>query len=168
MKCPYSAPFRAASVSMNTDTLPVGKSKTRGLPRKVTRTTSFRAVFLTDTVRMSSFWLRTSPEASVNVAGLVTSARAGAGRARRASARRGRSRFMRLHSACTRVPAGTDSRPRRVPGGALVVRRPHHVGDRQRLAGQPDAVREVLVVEDVVVEHLHLALEQPDGAGRAL
>ena len=54
MKWPYSAPLRAASVSMNTETLPVGKSKTRGLPGKVTRMTSFRAVFLTDTVRMSS------------------------------------------------------------------------------------------------------------------
>ena len=50
----------------------------------------------------------------------------------------------------------------------LGVRRPHHVGDRQGLAGQPDAVGEVLVVEDVVVQHLHLALEQPDGAGGAL
>ena len=123
MKCPYSAPFRVASVSMNTDTLPVGKSKTRGLPGNVTRMTSFRGVFLTDTVRMSSLGFETSPEASVNVAGLLTSAWAGAGSASRASARTGRSRFMgctlparesRFHvtGVPARVLSGTSPAPR--------------------------------------------------------
>ena len=46
-----------------------------------------------------------------------------------------------------------------------MVGRPHHVGDRQRLAGQADALGEVLVVEHVVVEHLDVALEQSHSAG---
>src|SRR5699024_7577232 len=51
--------------------------------------------------------------------------------------------------------------------GLLVVGDLHAVGHRQRLARQPDALLEVLRLEDLVVEHLHLALDEHAGAGAA-
>src|SRR5690349_13501129 len=126
--------------------------------------TSFLAVLVTVTLRMSSLGFPTSPEASAKAAGLVTSACAGDGDrtvagASRAGAGMGVSRFTQrmMHG---RVSRGEE---RSVPGESRSgVGHAHHVGDRQRLAAQPDAVGEVLVVENVVVEHLDLALEQPD------
>src|SRR4051812_35490865 len=166
MKCPNSAPARPGSVSMKIDTFPVGKSKTRLLPGKVTLTTSFFAVFFTVTLRMSSLALPTSPEGSVNVAGLDTSATGSAAEeGADTSAGASSTAATRSFIPALCLPSG--------PGGEghasrSVVRRPHHVRDRKRLAGEPDAVGEVLVVEDVVVEHLHTPLEEPHGARRAL
>src|SRR5262245_28235117 len=58
------------------------------------------------------------------------------------------------------------------PGGVVerssVVADLHGVGDGQRLAGKHVSLVEVLVLENLVVQHPHLAILDPAGAGAAL